>query len=175
VRLAIFLAFVPAAAWATQYQSVPQALEKIFPKPARVEERRAFLTEAQVSRARELAGVEIPSALVTSYTASREGTPLGTAYLDSHVVRTLPESLLIAVNPDGSVRNIEVLSFREPPDYLAPPRWMAEIRGRSLGPDLSLKRGIPAVTGATLTALSTVEAVRRVLALDRILKDAGGK
>ena len=41
--------------------------------------------------------------------------------------------------------------------------------GEKLDDDLSLKRDIRPVTGATLTARATTEAVRRVLAIHRVV------
>ena len=73
----------------------------------------------------------------------------------------------------GEVDRIEVLAFREPPDYLPRDAWYQQFAGRGLDPQLELKRGIRGVTGATLTARATTGAVRRVLALDRVIRDAG--
>ena len=97
------------------------------------------------------------------------GEEAAVAYLDSHVVRTLPETLLVLVGPDGHVRRIEVLSFDEPPDYLPRAVWYAQFQGRGLDDELKLKRAIQPVAGATLSARATLEAVRRVLAIDRVL------
>jgi len=67
------------------------------------------------------------------------------------------------------VSRIEVLSFQEPEDYLPLPQWYAQFPGRPLEDELSLKRGIRPVAGATLTTNATLDAVRRVLALHRVL------
>jgi Na+-translocating ferredoxin:NAD+ oxidoreductase RnfG subunit len=47
--------------------------------------------------------------------------------------------------------------------------WYGQYEGRLLDDDLALKRGIRPVTGATLTARATTEAVRRVLALHQVI------
>ena len=46
-------------------------------------------------------------------------------------------------------------------------RDFAQFQGHTLGPDLSLKGSIAAMTGATLTSNAVTRAVRRVLALHR--------
>ncbi|HEY4594500.1 MAG TPA: FMN-binding protein, partial [Thermoanaerobaculia bacterium] len=117
-------------------------------------------------------------ALVSYYTAVRGGQPAGTAYFDTHKVRTLPETLMIVVDPQGKVSRVEVLSFAEPEDYLPPNRWYGQFAGQGLGDDLALGRHIRNVTGASLTARATTEAVRRVLALHQVISSqapAGGK
>jgi hypothetical protein len=146
-----------------------EALRLAFPGAA-IERKTAFLTEAQRREARRLSGdTELPAALVSYYAARKEGAPVGTAYFDTHRVRTMPETIMVVVGPSGSVARIEVLSFQEPEEYLPRPRWYAQFWGKPLDDDLSLKRAIRPVTGATLTARATTEAARRVLALHRVL------
>lgn len=158
------------AASSKVFLSVDEALRLAFPS-TKVERRNAYLTPEQVRRAAELSGEEVKSALVTRYEARRDGQLLGTAYFDTHRVRTLPETLMIVVDPQGRVERIEVISFREPEEYLPRGRWYEQFRGKALGPALQLKRDLRPVTGATLTARATTDAVRRVLALHRVLAE----
>lgn len=156
--------------------SVNEALELAFPG-ARVERGTVFLTEAESARAAETAGTPLASAIVHPYTAFRDGELVGTAYFDTHVVRTLEETVMVVIDPEGSVARVEVLSFDEPPDYLPRAEWYRQFEGRSLDPELELRRAIRPVTGATLTARATAECVRRVLAVHRVLSgepEAGG-
>jgi Na+-translocating ferredoxin:NAD+ oxidoreductase RnfG subunit len=166
----LLLAAVPAAA--KVFVTVDEALKLAFPG-CEVSRKTAFLTPEQLKRAREIAGAEVPSALVNYYEAVKGGQPAGTAWFDTHRVRTLPETLMVVVDPQGRVGRIEVVSFREPEDYLPRGVWYEQFRGRSLDPDLQLKRGIHPVTGATLTARATTDAVRRVLALRQVVLGGG--
>lgn len=149
-----------------------QAFELAF-GDADVRRDAAFLSEAQVERARAIAGkgVEIRSAMVTRYVATRKGVLAGTAYLDTHRVRTLEETLMIVVAPDGTVARVEVLTFREPEDYIPRDRWYDQFDGRALDDELAVKRGIHGITGATLSADAATAAVRRVLAIHRVLAE----
>jgi hypothetical protein len=118
-----------------------------------------------------------PGALVTYYAATRGGREAGTAYFDTHLVRTQAETLMVVVLPGGAIGRIEVLSFSEPEEYLPRERWYAQFSGRVLDDELAMRRGIRAVSGATLTARATTEAARRVLAIHHALRPgpAGGK
>lgn len=166
------LVFGPGAgapAAARVFLSVDEALDLAFPG-CEVERGTEYLTEEQVERASSLAGEEIDSALAHPYRALCDGEAAGTAYFDTHRVRTLPETVMVVVDPEGAVDRIEVLIFREPPEYIPRDIWYEQFHGEGLGPELSLKRGIQPVTGATLTARATTEAARRVLALHRVIE-----
>jgi hypothetical protein len=76
---------------------------------------------------------------------------------------------MVVVRPDGTVGRVETISFDEPPDYLPRGAWYRQFDGRALDPELELRRAIRPVTGATLTARATTDAVRSVLAY-RVLK-----
>lgn len=166
------MALVAAPAAAKVFLAVDEALKLAFPQ-CKVERKTAYLTGEQMKRARELAGVEVPSALVTYHVATRGGRggqPAGTAYFDTHRVRTLPETLMVVLDPQGRVGRIEVISFREPEEYLPRGAWYEQFRGRGLDRELQLKQAIRPVTGATLTARATTDAVRRVLALHKVIQ-----
>jgi FMN-binding domain len=166
VALAVAGAVRPAAA--KVFLSVDEALALAFPE-ARVERTTVYLTDEQVHRAAALAGAEIPGALVNPYRAWRDGKLVGTAYFDTHRVRTQPETLMVVVDPEGRVRRVEVLSFDEPEDYLPRAAWYSQLVGHRLDPGLAVERDIRGVAGATLTGRATVAAVRRVLALEQVI------
>lgn len=170
--LALVAGAVPAAG--RVYLSVDEALELAFQGCA-VERKTVFLTDEQLAAARELAREDVESALVHPYVARCDGKAAGTAYFDTHRVRTLPETVMVVVSPAGEVVRIEVLSFLEPPDYIPRDAWYEQFEGRELSPDLDLKRAIRPVTGATLTARATTSAVRRVLAVHRVLQSSTGE
>ena len=162
------------AAQAKVFLTVDEALRLAFPD-TKVERRTSYLTERQRERANELAGIPVPSRLVHAYVATVEGKAAGTAYFDTHRVRTLPETVMVVLDPSGKVRRVEVLSFNEPQDYLPGGAWYGQFAGRGLDERLALKRDIRPLTGATLTARATTSAVRRVLAVHRVLQEGAAR
>ncbi len=146
-----------------------EALGEVYPG-ASVEAQQVFLTEQQQRRAAGLAGVPVPTALIARYVAVRDGLVIGRAYVDSHVVRTKRESLLISLDPNGRVLRVDVTAFLEPPEYLAPEAWRRQYADKLLGDDLHVQRAIRPLAGATLSGRAANEAVRRVLAIDQVLE-----
>lgn len=156
-------------AFATVYLSQDEALKLAFPG-ATVERATAFLTPEQREEARKLAGADRQSdALVVSYRGVQDGREVGTAYFDTHLVRTQNETIMVVVTPAGTVARVEVLAFAEPEEYLPRSNWYGQFPGKALDDELRIRKGIRAVSGATLTARATLEAVRRILAVHRVL------
>jgi Na+-translocating ferredoxin:NAD+ oxidoreductase RnfG subunit len=164
------LVFAVTAIDAKVFLSQEEALRLAFPAAA-IERKTAFLTADQQREARRLSGDEaLPSALVAYYVATKDGREIGTAYFDTHVVRTMSETIMVVVDLAGNASRVEVLSFLEPEDYLPRPHWYEQFQGKPLDGELSMKRGIRPIAGATLTARATIDATRRVLALHRVIR-----
>ncbi len=146
-----------------------EALALAYPG-ATVTAERLFLTADQQKRASESAGVPIPSALVGRYTATKDGKAMGRAYVDTHTVRTKKETLLVSLDAAGTLKRVDVTAFLEPAEYQAPQPFLNQYPGRTLTDDLRLQRAIRPIAGATLTAHAATDAVRRVLAIDAVLR-----
>jgi hypothetical protein len=162
-------AFAAAPAWAQITRE--EALVAVYPG-ASVRTEQVFLTPSQQKQVLTRGDTDVPTALVARYVATRDGKVIGRAYVDTHVVRTKRESLLISLDASGRVLRIDVTAFLEPPDYRAPDAWLRQFRGHELDDDLAVNRAIRPIAGATLTARETTDAVRRVLAIDSILEKA---
>lgn len=152
-----------------------EALAAVFPGAAIAAER-VFLTVAQTERIAALSRTEVVSKIYARYVARRGGAVVGRAYVDTHVVRTKRESLLVSLEADGRVRRIDVTAFLEPPEYIPSEPWRRQYYDSPLGDELAVHRAIRPIAGATLTTGAVNAAVRRVLALDSVLEaDAAGR
>jgi len=143
--------------------SQKEALTVAFPS-AMPERRTAFLTDAQTKAVEEAARAKLETKIWTYYVAGST-----TAYFESHLVRTMNETVMVVVDGKSTVLFVEVLSFSEPDDYLASKRWLKQLPGRKLDDDLAVRRGLRGITGATLTAEAVARSVRRVLAVHQVL------
>jgi hypothetical protein len=145
-----------------------EALTRVYPG-ATIRADRVFLTEAQKATAAALSDADISSPLIARYVATAGGKVVGRAYVDTHVVRTKNESLLICLDESGRVKRVEVTAFLEPPEFQGSEAWYAQYQGKALTDDLNVHRAIRPLAGATLTSSATTRAVRRVLAIDQVL------
>ncbi len=163
------LTLLQSVAGAAERPSVEAALQLAFPGGEAGRES-LFLTAEQLEAVADRAGADGQRALVTRFTLREGGRVVGWAYLDTHRVRTLPETLVVMIDEKGRVRRVEVVAFREPPEYLPPRRWYAQFDGRALDGELDLKTGIHAMTGATLSVRAATDAVRRALAVHAVIQ-----
>jgi len=163
-----------AATGAAQGLTRGEALAAIYPGAA-IRAEQVFLTPSQQKQVLTRGGGDVPSALVARYVATKDGKVIGRAYVDTHIVRTKRESLLVSLDDEGQVLRIDVTAFLEPGEFRASDAWLRQYRDRGLDDDLGIDRAIRPIAGATLTARATNSAVRRVLATDEVLEQRGSR
>lgn len=170
--LAVLLAALPAAG--EVFLSQREALALAFPGAERIEKKTVVLDDAQAAAVEKLSGAKLESRLVTLHQGYRDGELIGTALIDVHTVRTLPEAFLVVLTPDGRIGSLRMLAFYEPSEYKPPDRFLAQFDARALEPELRLGGAIHGIAGSSLSARAVTESVRRSLALYEVLvRDAG--
>ena len=146
-----------------------EALHLAFPDAEKVEARDFFLTAEQRVEIERRAKSKVESDLVTVYVGHREGRITGYAFIDTHQVRTLPETFMVVLDPKGQVSATHVLAFHEPTEYMPSARWLQQFKQRNDPGEIRIGRAIASMTGSTLTAHAVAGAVRRALATHEIL------
>lgn len=160
------------------YLTVQEALDLAFPK-AQLERETIYLSKEELTRFSKLAGERVEQRILHPYRAyaapakpgGKRGALLGTAWFDTHKVRTMRETLMLVVSPKGKLTRIEILAFAEPKKYLPRAKWCAQFLGRSLGPELDIKRDIRGIAGATMSCRAATHAVRRMLAGHQLVQE----
>jgi hypothetical protein len=178
VGLGLPLALLGRPVGATVFLAKDEALALAFPGAERIEERVFILTDSQKAEVERRARAALASQLWTIHVGWKGGEMQGYAIIDSHNVRTLPETFMVVIDPKGTLRRVDILAFHEPPEYQPTARWIEQFPGHGLDDDLKLGAGIQGITGATLSAQAMTAGVRRALALFTVLVQdaaAGGK
>lgn len=149
-----------------------EALARAFPglKPER---HSRVLTPAQVAQVEKLARAKVLSPEVTYFEAVRDGRLLGRAYLDTHKVRTMPESVLSVVSPEGHLNMALLLQFNDHPDYVPAPAWLRTLQGKQLDDGVAPGQGVPNIMGSTLSTVALTAAVRRAMAIEVVVMRGG--
>ncbi len=149
------------------YYSKQEAMVLAFGPGAEVEMLPLFLAEGQRQAIERLGRVKLDSNLYTFYVGKRDGVVIGYAAIETHTVRTKPETLMIVLDPQGNVQRVTVLAFHEPPEYQPPEPWFQSVLPVPLD-RLRVGGEIDGVSGATLSVRAAVESVRKVIAIYRV-------
>lgn len=146
------------------FHSRESALRLAFDGADSVNTRTLVLDGEQVEAIEGRSGSRVPSRVVRAYVGYRDDTILGYAFIETHRVRSLPETVMVVVAPDGSVAATHLLAFHEPPQYRPPQRWLDQFDARPLDDRMALGRDIAGIAGSTLTAQAVTACVRRAAA-----------
>ncbi|MCS7230110.1 MAG: FMN-binding protein [Candidatus Kryptonium sp.] len=164
MRLFLLILFIVA-----QSKKPEKVLSEIYPD-SKIEIKNIVISDLQAEKVKNLSGVEIDTRLITFYLVKSNSKIRAYAYVDVHIVRTHPEVVLYVLNERGEIELIQILSFKEPPEYMADENWLKYLKGKTLGKDLlKLRRDVPNMTGATLTAKAITDNARKVIALWKII------
>jgi hypothetical protein len=154
-------------AYATTYLNVEQAQQTIFPG-AKLHESPLKLTPDQRKAIEKASGVKVRAAEVRLWLVEGGGWFVVDEVIGKHEFITYA----LGLNPDGSIKQIEVMDYRE--NYggeVRKPEWRSQFIGKRHGAKLKLDDDVKNITGATLSCRHLTEGVKRLLALhDLVLK-----
>lgn len=155
---------LPDTASAERFLSIDEALKLCFPKQT-FREQTIHLTREQVAAIQKRCEVKVRKLVARFWTAT-EGTNLtGVLFFDQVIGKHELIDYVVALSPDGKVRQVEILEYRE--HYGGKVRdgeWRAQFHGKSGNDPLKLNADIYNITGATLSCRHVTEGIRRVLA-----------
>lgn len=169
----VFLSAAPS--WAVVFKLPMEAVKEEFPDATEVEIKNVILTPEQVLAIEKLSKLKVRDRLTSFYLGKKGNEILGFAVIDTHIVRTKPETFLLVMDKEGKVKNVRTIAFYEPLEYLPPQKWLNLLKGKELNDKLRLKVGLPGITGATMSSQATIEAVRRNLAIYKVIFGENGQ
>lgn len=158
--------FVPVAAitmqsaYATNYFSVEQAQQAIFAGKTFT---KAFvtLTDEQKNEIEHRSDVNVRHKEIQVWKVSGGGYFI----LDDVVGKHEFITYAIGLNNDGSVKNIEIMEYKETyGDQVRDKEWREQFVGKTASSQLKLDKDIKNISGATLSSRHVTDGVKRILA-----------
>jgi Na+-translocating ferredoxin:NAD+ oxidoreductase RnfG subunit len=169
--LAIILpaALGPAAAFATEYLTVPLAQKAMFPDADQFVDSKLTLSDAQRDEIKKLSGVRQREAEQPVWRAQQQGRLIGWFIVDEVVGKHEFITYATAISPAGKVLGIEVIAYRETYGYqIRDAQWRDQFKGKTLADHFKLDDDIANITGATLSSRNVMNGVKRLLALAQV-------
>ena len=111
------------------------------------------------------AKAKIDSKKIRFYLVKKSKKTVGYGVLLTQRVRTKKASILYLVDTRGRIKSVEIITFKEPSEYKPNSAWMRVFKGKSKRDNLVSGRGIPTITGATMSARTIANASRIALAI----------
>lgn len=169
ILIIFFLLFANDFSYARVFLKKNEALNQAFPNADQFVKEQVFLNPEQVKNVELLSRSKLKSKLYIFYKATSNGNILGYALIDTHLLRTTTETVMFVINKDGTLREIEILAFFEPTDYMPGNKWVNLFNRNPLEDSLRVGKKIPNITGATITSNSFTKAARKVLAIYKVV------
>jgi len=167
--LIINLLFISSNSYARVFVSKDEALKLAFPDSDTIEKQSLFLSKTEVESIEKLGRSKLDSRLFLFYVGKKNGEAIGYAAIDTHTVRTKSQTILVVINPDGSLNYTEILAFFEPLEYKPTERWIDLFKDKKITNGIKIGYDIPNISGATLSSNSTANAVKKILAVFEIV------
>ncbi len=172
--LPIVVGALPAAACATDYLSAAEAERLMFPQADAFETVNVRLEELQLKEIGRRAGLPARSAQWGLRVARQAGAPIGYVVVDNVIGKFELITYAVAVGPDGAVRQVEILSYRESHGgEIRLPAWRRQFVGKTLAAPMRVGDDIANISGATLSCTHVTDGVRRIVAVLQVAREAG--
>jgi Na+-transporting NADH:ubiquinone oxidoreductase subunit C len=156
--------------YAMQYLSVEQAQATIFSHATQFLPASVTLTAEQAAAIEAASGLRVRVPQQRVWQALAAGELLGWFIVDEVVGKHELITYAVGLNADGSVRQIEVMDYREAYGYeIRNPAWRRQFVGKRQGDAVTLDQDVRNITGATLSCRHVTEGVKRLLAFHQVM------
>jgi len=169
---AIVVAAGAIPCYATTYLTVEQAQKLCFADATQFVLAEVKLTREQMKAIEKDSGVRVRLDTQRVWRAGAGGRFLGWVIQDEVLGKHEFIQWVLALNAEGSLRQIEILDCRETYGYqIRNEQWRAQFCGKKHGAKLKLDDDIQNISGATLSCRHITDGVKRLLSFyDLVLK-----
>ena len=156
-------------AFATQYLTPEQAQKVLFPEATSFRDAALQLNAAQMREVEKLSGLPARSVGWRVVAAYRDTELLGHVVIDDVVGKYELISYAVALSPQATVRQVEILAYRESHGFeIRSPAWRKQFVGKTAQAGLAVGDGIANISGATLSCTHVTDGVRRIAAIAQV-------
>jgi Na+-translocating ferredoxin:NAD+ oxidoreductase RnfG subunit len=149
------------------YLTKKEALKVAFPGADTIDKERKWLTDEQKTAIEEISLLEISENRFNFYVGKKSGKPMGYMLIDHIIGKSFPITFMTVLNVDGTVRDVEILVYREPRGWeVRFPSFMSQFFGMDAQSDF---RSINSLTGATLSVNAITRGVQKAVAAYKVL------
>ena len=162
------IGLISGVAYARTFMSIQDAQKLMFPN-AKLTKLPVTFTDAQLDVIRDRSGVREPEKGDQIWHTPNGGWFMIQQVVGKHEMITYA----IGINPDGSVKHIEILEYVESYGYeVAEQSWLKQFYGKNVANNFKLGKDVDSISGATLSCKHLADGVKRdLVAYDTVLKN----
>lgn len=166
-------ALSPMTAFATDYLSVEQAQKLLFADASSFQTQTVVFDEARIKALEKMSGLPARATQWQVIAAHRGEQLLGYLVVDNVLGKFELISYAVALSPDGTVKQVEILSYRESHGYeVRLPAWRKQFVGKRIQSPLRIGSDIANISGATLSCTHLTDGIRRIVSLVKIAQQS---
>lgn len=139
-----------------------EAVQRAFPDATSVNRKNLVITSDKAKVLSDRCKATVPSGIVSYFEGFKNDALLGYAFIDSGVIRTHNGVFMVVMLPDGTLKDVFILAFNEPPEYMPTEKWLGTLHGKSVSEAPVIGKSVPPVMGSTLTVNAITSSIRRV-------------
>ena len=164
---AVIIGLVSGVAYARTFMSIQDTQKLMFPN-TKLTKVPVNFTEAQLELIRDRSGVREAEKGDQIWRTASGGWFMIQQVVGKHEMITYA----IGINPDGSVKHIEILEYVESYGYeVAEQSWLKQLYGKTVASTFKLGKDVDSISGATLSCKHLTDGVKRdLVAYDTVLK-----
>jgi len=158
------LTLLPDAALSKVYSTREKSLKSAFPQADKIDKKIIRLNEEQKHRISQNSGQPINFSYKSVYIAERDGKRLGYAIVDQVKGKSSFIKYLVAITPEGTVRDIVILNYRGTRGTeVLYESFRKQFIGKRENDPIQLGVDIDAIAGATISSRSIADGVRKLM------------
>jgi electron transport complex protein RnfG len=151
---------------AAKYLSVDEARALVFPLADEYVATPVQLTPEQMLEIDRLSGVKGRNPHPPVWKAMAKGNMVGWFFIDQVIGKHELITYALGINPDGSVRQIQVIEYLEVyGSQVRYAKWLDQFVGKTVKSPLELDDDIINISGATLSSSHVTDGIKRLLFL----------
>jgi Na+-translocating ferredoxin:NAD+ oxidoreductase RnfG subunit len=155
---------------AAKYMSLEQAQALIFAQAQEFVPAPVTLTPEQIGRIEQQSGVKTRVPEQHVWQARAAGKLVGWFIVDQVIGKHELITYAVGINPDGTVRQFQVIEYREAYGYqVRELKWRDQFVGKTLADPLKVGFDIANISGGTLSSHHVTEGIKRLLAFHQVV------
>lgn len=148
---------------AKTYLTPKQAETICFPSADKFEWKTHRYSRGEIQKIYDSSGLKVIDPGLWYCTAYKDNQVIGVIAFDRCIGKHLYIDFVIAITPDGKVKQVEILNYRESWGYeVRREGWRNQFVGKDTHSKLDHKNGISNISGATLSCRGVARGVKRI-------------